>query len=431
MRRLVLFLACALLLVAPAVALAVPDPLAGRQWNLAMVESTAAHRVATGSGATIAVIDTGIHAGHPDLQGSRFRQGFDFAENDPIPQDGNGHGTHVIGIAGANEANGIGVASLAPEATILPVKVLGNDGSGDVADVVRGIDFAVAQGADIINLSLGSELPLVGTPGEFNDAIDRALDAGRIVVAAAGNDALPACGQPSGQGRLLCVGAVDRRRARSPFSNYGVGLGLVAPGGSGQAVFGENVLSTFNGGSYGEVAGTSQAAPHVSGVAALLVQKGLRGQAAVQRILASATDVGAGGPDIVYGAGIVDARAALGIAAGGTLTPPPPAAAAPQVVVSLARRARIRTVLKRGIRVRCRAAGAGRCRVGAYRGPRRLAAGSARLVIGRSAVAVARFNKQGRAGLLSAFRRKKRVAMRVRVTLPGARAQNRRITLVP
>jgi subtilisin family serine protease len=423
-------LACALVLAVPAVALAAPDPLAGRQWNLAMVESTAAHRVATGLGATIAVIDTGIQAGHPDLQGSRFRQGFDFAENDPIPQDGNGHGTHVIGIAGANEANGVGVASVAPEAAILPVKVLGEDGSGDVSNVVRGIDFAVAQGADVINLSLGSELPVLGTPGEFNDAIDRALDAGRIVIAAAGNDALPACGQPSGQGRLLCVGAVDRRRARSAFSNYGLGLGLVAPGGSGQAVFGENVLSTFNGGTYSEIAGTSQAAPHVSGVAALLVQKGLRGQAAVQRILASATDVGASGPDMVYGAGIVDARAALGIAAGGIRTPTA-AAAAPQVVVSLARRARIRTVLKRGIRVRCRAAGAGRCRVGAYRGPRRLAAGSARLAIGRSAVAVARFNKKGRAGLRSALRRKKRVAMRVRVTLPGARAQNRRITLVP
>jgi subtilisin family serine protease len=430
MRRFVPVLACALLLAVPTLAHAVPDPRAGQQWNLAMVESTAAHRVATGSGATIAIIDTGIQAGHPDLQGARFRQGYDFAENDPIPQDGNGHGTHVLGIAGANEANGIGVASVAPGTAILPVKVLGNDGSGDVANVVKGIDFAVAQGADIINLSLGSELPVLGTPGEFNNAIDRALDAGRIVVAAAGNDALPACGQPSGQGSLLCVGAVDRRRARSPFSNYGIGLGLVAPGGSGQSVFGENVLSTFIGSTYGEIAGTSQAAPHVSGVAALLVQKGLRGQAAVQRILASATDVGAPGPDLVYGAGIVDARAAVGLAAaaGGVVTP---AAAAPQVVVSLARRARIRAVLKRGIRVRCRAAGAGRCRVGAYRGPRRLAAGSTRLTIGRSAVAVARFNKKGRAGLRSALRRKKRVAMRVRVTLPGAPAQNRRITLVP
>jgi hypothetical protein len=190
------------------------------------------------------------------------------------------------------------------------------------------------------------------------------------------------------------------------------------------------VLSTYGNGGYAEIAGTSQAAPHVSGVAALLVSKGIRGQAAVQRILATATDAGATGPDGLYGAGIVDARAALGL-------PPAPGAPAPQpsaasqVVVSLARRGSIKSALRRGIRVRCRASGAGRCRVGAYRGPRRVAAGSTRLRIGRSAVAVARFNRKGRAGLRSALRRKRRVALRVRVSMPGAPVQTRRITLLP
>ncbi|MGH3993700.1 MAG: S8 family serine peptidase, partial [Pseudonocardiaceae bacterium] len=338
----------ALALALPGDALAQTDPLLGQQWNLFMVESGAAHALATGAGVTIAIIDTGIEASHPDLQGARFLQGYDFVDDDPIPQDGNGHGTHVLGIAGATEANGIGVASVAPGATILPVRVLGDDGTGDLGNVVRGIDYAVARGADIINLSIGSEAPVEGTPGQFNAAIDRALDAGRIVVGAAGNDGLPVCGQPSAEGRMLCVGAVDRRREHSSFSNYGVGLGLVAPGGSGQPFSGENVPSTYDGG-YSERAGTSQAAPHVSGVAALLVQRGVRGQAAVRRILATAADVGSPGPDALYGAGVVNARLAL--TAPGAPSPTQTTAAS-QVVVSLARRARIRTMLRRGIRVR-------------------------------------------------------------------------------
>ena len=429
MLRLAIVLLCCLGLALPAAAGAGVDPLLGQQWNLFMVESGPAHAVSTGAGAKIAIVDTGYRASHPDLQGARFLPGYDFVDRDAVAQDGDGHGTHVLGIAGAGEGNGVGVASVAPGATILPVRVLGNDGAGRVEDVVSGIDYAVAQGADVINLSLGSEAPLLGIASEFNAAVDRALDAGRVVVAAAGNDSLPLCGQPSGQGRLLCVGAVDRRAQHSSFSNFGVGLGLVAPGGSGQPFSGENVLSTFVDGGYREIAGTSQAAPHVAGVAALLVSKGVRGQAAVQRILATATDIGLDGPDPLYGAGVVNARLAVGAP---SLRPAPAAAPGPSsIAVSLARRARIRTVLRRGIRVRCRAAGAGRCRVGAYRGPRRLAAGSAPLVIGRTAVAVARVNARGRSLLRRSLGRRRPVTLRVRITLPGAPAQSRRLTLVP
>ena len=430
MRLAVTILLCGLALLLPADALALADPLVGQQWNLSMVESGACRQRMRGAGAKIAIIDTGVAASHPDLQGPRFQQGYDFVDNDPIPEDGNGHGTHVLGIAGANEGNGIGVASVAPGATILPVRVLGDDGSGSLEDVVRGIDFAVAQGADVINLSLGGDAVLGPLDG-FNAAIDRALNAGRIVVAAAGNDAMPVCAQPSGQGRLLCVGAVDRRGMHSSFSNYGFGLGLVAPGGSGQPFAGENVLSTYGDGAYREIAGTSQAAPHVSGVAALLVQKGIRGQAAVQRILASAVDVGLSGPDPVFGAGVVNARQALGLPppAGGATTSQATDTSPP--VVSLARRARIRTVLRRGIRVRCRAPGAGRCRVSGYRGGRRVAAGSVRLSIGRTAVAVARVNGRGRTLLRRALRQRRRVTLRVRVTLPGAPGQTHSLTLLP
>ena len=172
----------------------------------------------------------------------------------------------------------------------------------------------------MINLSLGSEVPLVGAMGgdAFDAAVHRALAAGIVVVAAAGNNGVPVCEQPAAGDGLLCVGAVDKRKQRSFFSSFGSGLGLVAPGGSGTGVPGEDVLSTYKGSGYEELAGTSQAAPHVSGVAALLVARGVRGQAAVKRILATATDLGAPGVDPVYGAGLVNARAAVaGLGGGG------------------------------------------------------------------------------------------------------------------
>ena len=130
----------------------------------------------------------------------------------------------------------------------------------------------------------------------FDAAVHRALAAGIVVVAAAGNNGVPVCEQPAAGDGLLCVGAVDKRKQRSFFSSFGSGLGLVAPGGSGsRAMPGEDVLSTYKGSGYEALAGTSQAAPHVSGVAALLVARGVRGQAAVKRILATATDLGAPG----------------------------------------------------------------------------------------------------------------------------------------
>ena len=142
----------------------------------------------------------------------------------------------------------------------------------------------------MINLSLGDQTGAIASSPEFSDAIDRALEAGRVVVAAAGQHRrCPCASSPRARAGLLCVGSVDENRQRSFFSSFGAGLGVMAPGGS--ALLGRDILSTFNesDGSYTELAGTSQAAPHVAGVAALLVSKGLRGQAAVQRILATAS----------------------------------------------------------------------------------------------------------------------------------------------
>ena len=250
-------IAVALTLALPHAALGANDPLRSQQWGLDMIEADAAHSVATGAGAVVAVVDSGVLDTHPDL-GGRLLAGHDFVDDDGNPQDGNGHGTHVTGIIAANAGNGVGVSSVAPGANVLPVRVLGDDGSGSSGDVVAGIDWAAANGADVINLSLGEDVPLLGSSEEFAAAVDRALDKGLIVVAASGNDALPACEQPSAEGRLLCVGAVDKRGMRSFFSSFGRGLGVVAPGGSGVPVDGENILSSWNdGGGLRHLAGGS------------------------------------------------------------------------------------------------------------------------------------------------------------------------------
>jgi subtilisin family serine protease len=338
---------------------------------------------------------------------------------------------------------------VAPGARVLVVRVLDNDGSGSSDDVIAGIDWAVAHGADVLNLSLGPDPPILGNDPNFDAAIDRALDRGVIVVAAAGNTGIPVCEQPSGNGRLLCVGAVDREENKAFYSSFGDGLGISAPGGAAFGPITDDILSTYaktsvndpSLGPYEYLAGTSQATPHVAGVAALLVSLGVRGQAAVQRILQTAHDVGLPGPDPMFGAGIVDARAAVaglarpgaGGSGGGGSVGATLGASGSAARISLARIQRIRTVLRRGIVVRCTAAGAGRCRVRAYRSGRRIASGSRALRVGRVAVVHARLTARGRALLLANLRRRHPRTLRatVYVALPGVRTQKRTVFLKP
>jgi thermitase len=409
MTRVRLTIAAALMLLAlPTSAHAFNDPLSQRQWNLALIEAEGAHSVSTGPGAVVAVIDTGVQSSHEDLQG-RLLPGRDIVQNDGDPQDENGHGTHVLGIAGANANNGVGVASVAPGAGYMAIRTLDAEGGGSDEDVAKGVDHAVAAGADVINLSLGDVLPLsaIGVPSKTEDAIRRALDRGVVVVAAAGNNGLPLCEQPQDQ-RIICVGSVDKRRMRSMFSSNG---DLMAPGGSGLPIRDEDVLSTYKDNQYEEIPGTSQAAPHVAGVAALLVSLGLRGDAVKQRIVQTATDAGPPGPDMEYGAGILNARAAVtGLA---------PRGSGGGGAASTRRRQRARTLLRRGLRVRCRAPASGRCTVTAQARGRTLLYGSRRVRAGRRARVVARATGAGKRTL----RRARRLTLRVYVAIPGARTK--------
>ena len=424
----------AAVLLSAAPAQAATDPLRPRQWNMSVIKAEAAHSVTRGEGAVIAVPDTGVDASHIDLQG-RLLPGRDFVQNDSTPQDGDGHGTHVSGIVAASGYNGIGVLSTAPGARVLPVRVLGDDGSGTDEQVARGIDYARTQGADVINLSLGG-LPLIDDifGSEFQAAVQRAVDAGIVVVAAAGNDSLPLCEQPSFRGKILCVGAIDRREMRSFFSS-GDSQSIMAPGGSAGGGD-EDILSTLPGSKYGEIAGTSQAAPHVAGVAGLLVSRGVRGQAAIDRILASARDAGPAGPDPVFGVGILDAAAAVrglpksgggagsGGGSGGGGTGSGSSAFGPTGKIYIARRHKISTVRRRGLRARCRPAARGRCRVTLKRGKKTVARRASRTVsASRTTKFRLKFTRYGKRLL----RRGRKFRTSALLTAPGVDTQRVRV----
>lgn len=261
------------------------DPLADQQWGLTKVGAVESWTRSTGSGATVAVIDTGIDMNHPDLAGGVWRNpaeiengfdddangrvddtaGYDFVNLDNLPADDNGHGSHVSGIIGARSENFVGVAGVAPQAKILPLKALGSDGNGFDSDVIDAIDYALANDVRIINLSLGGP----DQSPALRAAIARAGDQEATIVVAAGNtgsniDVEPNYPASYSDDNLIVVAASTEDDSRASFSNFGVSsVDLASPG--------AGVLSTVPGGTYNLMSGTSMATPFVSAAAALLV----------------------------------------------------------------------------------------------------------------------------------------------------------------
>jgi subtilisin family serine protease len=308
------------------------DPYVGMQWGLSAVGAPSVWATADGSGAVVAVIDTGVDASHPDLQG-RLLTGHDFVDDDDDPVDRNGHGTLISGIIAATTGNDLGGASVAPGARILPVRVLDEDGTGTSGDVAAGIRWATQRHADVINLSLANEAPggllsnLLADP-EVDDAINEAAGAGIAVVVASGND--PEGGASSTaydatSAGVLVVGATTRTDARAAYSNYGSGLDLVAPGGGSPTDPSDGACSQRSGivstwwnpksgrSSYGAGCGTSMAVAFVSGVAAILRADGMSASDATARIVRTADDVGEPGRDAQTGAGRLNAARAAGV----------------------------------------------------------------------------------------------------------------------
>jgi thermitase len=278
------------------------DPRYPQQWGLPKIGAPAAWDVTRGrSTVLVAVVDTGVDYTHPDLA-SRVdtANDYDFINSDTDAMDDNGHGTHVSGIIAAVMDNGIGGVGVAPECRVLPVKVLDSEGSGDTFQVAAGIRYAADSGAKVINMSLaGSSDP------SMSSAVAYAQEKGCVVVAAAGNDGSSGgAGYPARYPDVVGVGALDSSNNRAYFSNYGTGVDIAAPG--------VNILSTILGGSYGNMSGTSMAAPFVSGVAALVLSAnpGFEGNpnAVIDRVLDAATPL-----DVSLGMGRGVVQAALAV----------------------------------------------------------------------------------------------------------------------
>ncbi|MGB3904320.1 MAG: S8 family peptidase, partial [Anaerolineae bacterium] len=227
------------------------------QWGPAKIQAPAAWDVTVGSSdLIIAVVDTGVDLNHPDLN-DKIVAGWDYANDDSDPQDDHGHGTHVAGIAAAETNNLQGIAGISWAARIMPVKVLDEHGDGYYSDVADGVHYACNNGAKIINLSLGGSNP----SSTLKDALEDAYEDGCLMVAAAGNGG-NAVDYPGRYPETMAVAATNQSDTRAGFSDYGPEIDVAAPG-----VY---IYSTLWNDKYGWKDGTSMAAPHVAGQAALI-----------------------------------------------------------------------------------------------------------------------------------------------------------------
>jgi type VII secretion-associated serine protease mycosin len=279
------------------------DPYRAVQWGLTKLQAEQDWARTTGAGVTVAVVDTGVQAGHPDLAGSVLT-GVDLVNaGGDGSDDENGHGTHVAGIIAAVAGNGIGGAGLAPNVKILPVRVLDADGSGYDSDIATGMTQAVDKGAKVINLSLGGSEESTA----LSAAIQYALGKGVVVVAAAGNERQSgnAVSYPAADAGVIGVAATDSSDKDASFSNTGSYVDVAAPGVS--------IISTYKGSTYKSLSGTSMATPFVAAAAALLkaAAPNLTPDAVTSVLERTATDLGTAGRDNATGYGLINPYSAL------------------------------------------------------------------------------------------------------------------------
>jgi subtilisin family serine protease len=336
------------------VALAVPlagsasatnDTYFARQWALDQIHAPQAWSRTTGAGITIGIVDTGVDLAHPDLAG-KIAATANCVLHPCVAggaQDDHGHGTIVSGIAAAVTNNGRGVAGVAPDARLVVAKVLNSSGEGRVDDINNGIRWVVDNGAKVVNLSLGDPSvgpsTLLGSP--LRSGIEYAWSRGAVPVLASGNYANGTDLGSENYGNLdaLVVGATDRTGAVPSYSSApgNAKWGLVAPGGAGSGGADSNVISTFpvvlngtGGSGYAAAAGTSMAAPQVSGAVALLLAQGLSPAAAVNRLL---TTLDTSSPCGRGCQGRLNVAAAVGADTAAPTTVAAPAPAAPRTTV--------------------------------------------------------------------------------------------------
>jgi serine protease len=329
-----------------------PGGWAGVQWNFSPEVGVGAPAAwdrmnaigrPGGLGVKVAVLDTGVAYSSrrgfkrsPDLL-NRFLKGYDFVDDDPYPDDLNGHGTHVASTIAETAGNSFGVTGLAYGTRLLPVRVLDRAGTGDSVAISAGIRYAARKGAKVINLSF--EFDSSVTRGQIPDILDAlrfARRKGALVVGASGNFSAHAVAYPARATHVLSVGATTEHLCQADYSNSGANLDIAAPGGGldaeipgdphcrpGVEPAGRDIFQvTYAGrsrrtfGLPSGYVGTSMAAPHVSATAALVIASGVLGPnpspAQVEaRLKTTATDLGTPGPDSRYGAGLVNAARAV------------------------------------------------------------------------------------------------------------------------
>jgi len=323
------------------------DSLFSKQWALATLRATDAWQITAGArDVLVAVIDTGIELDHPDLQSNlwinsaedlnrnqrldeadfnhidddgngfvddvigwdftdapNFPDGDDYMERDHDPSDRNGHGTTVAGVIAAVANNEIGVAGLAPNCRVMALRAGTSRGLLEEDDVASALVYAVMNGARVINMSFGD----VVTSPMLRDVIRFAHRRGAVLVASAGNAATEDLYYPAGFAETISVGASTRSDRLAVFSSYGAQLDVIAPG--------EEIWTTIRGHSYAPVSGTSAAAPYVSALVALLISRApdMSNEMVRAALHNSAVDLGQPGWDRIFGAGRIDALAALQI----------------------------------------------------------------------------------------------------------------------
>jgi subtilisin len=261
-------------------------------WGIERVGAPKAWAKTRGDGIKVAVIDTGVDSKHPEL---KVLGGYSAVEGDTSWEDGHGHGTHVSGTIAALD-NTVGVVGVAPNVELYGVKVLNAKGEGTYATVIGGVQWAVENKMVIANMSLGGD----ETTEAFKDAMQAAADKGLTVVAAAGNNS-GAVGYPAKYPSTIAVAASDSSDKGAYFSSRGPEVDVIAPG--------ARIYSTFKGGGYSTLDGTSMASPHVAGLAALAAAAtGARGIDAIRAALKSAATKLPGVSNDLNGAGMVSAE---------------------------------------------------------------------------------------------------------------------------
>jgi serine protease len=285
------------------------DPMWDKQWNMVKIGAPTGWRAGAGAGVKVAVIDTGVTVVE-DLQGVTVTSGRTFVPGTRTADDDHGHGTHVAGTIAQATNNGLGVTGVAATAEVVPYKVLSKQGYGSSDWVAAAVDAAVDDGVDVINMSLGGPNSKV-----LKTAVEKAVKAGVIVVAAAGNTGKRGVGCPANVEGVVAVSATGPDDAKTWYSTYGPEVAISAPGGDlrqgKDAGVLQDTIDGKGGHAYQSFQGTSMATPHVAGAAAVMLGMGLDADAAVDALLTHSVDLGDEGRDELYGYGRLDVAAAV------------------------------------------------------------------------------------------------------------------------